>query len=108
MKKLFTLLLCLGLVGCASNHYLLRTDPYQLTNDELLSYFYKVDKEINILENNAKQPSVAPRSGTEVRTVNLLLLTQGSSRDLNALRQRRTAVRMELMKRGMSFSDFKK
>ncbi len=102
MKMLFVVLLCLGLAGCASNHYLLETDPARLSDAKLLEYFHKLDAEISRLETNVNQYSSPEQyKSAEHGTVNLMLLTKGSASDLNALRLRRTAVRLELEKRGL-------
>jgi len=104
MKKFFVLaLLCLGLLGCASTHYLLATDFTNLPDKELKSYFSKVDGEIGRLERGSDQfTSANQHHDAQDTTVNLMVLTKGKASDLNALRLRRTGVRVELEERGLS------
>ena len=102
MKRLFVVLLFLGLVGCASKHYLLETNPAQLSDTGLLEYFHKLDKEITRLETNVNQYSSPEQRTSTDSTVKLMVLTKDGASGLNALRVRRTAVRLELEKRGLS------
>lgn len=101
MKRLFVVLLCLGLVGCASNHYLLKTNPEQLSDAKLLEYYNKLGTEIARLEADVNQSSSGQRASAD-STVKLIVLNKDGASGLNALRLRRTDVRLELEKRGLS------
>jgi hypothetical protein len=102
MRILIAVLLLIGLMGCASNNVLLQTDYAKLSDSELLKYFHRLDSQITYLEQSFNPPAPADDSGmTGQGTANINLLTMGATRDLNALRERRLSVRMELDKRGL-------
>ena len=99
------ILLAMLICGCAGNSKeLLSQDQTQMTNDELLTYFYKLSDEIDRCKNASNKASVGIGSGFGLGWLGLGL---GLSRGVpvcnpDELLQRRIEVRLELQHRGIN------
>ncbi|MBN1637164.1 MAG: hypothetical protein JW920_11650 [Deltaproteobacteria bacterium] len=99
------ILLALLICGCAGHSKeLLSRDHSQMTDDEILTYFYELSDEIDRCENASNKTSVGIGTGLGLGWLGIGLgLSQGvSACNPDELRQRRIEVRMELQHRGIN------
>jgi hypothetical protein len=99
------LLLVCALLACATaDSELLARDYTQLSDEDLLRYYYDLDEEIARCERQADRASVGVGTGVFGRGVGFGVgYRQGvATCDSQALRQRRIDVRMALKRRGLN------
>lgn len=95
----------LFLCGCAGyNRELLERDYTQMTDEELLTYFYELSREIDRCVNDPGRATVGVGTGFGLRRLGVWLgLSRGiGSCNSDRLIQRQARVRLELHRRGLS------
>lgn len=105
MLKVWFLCLAISLIilsGCATTTMnLLKTNPYQLSDDELLRYYYILDGEIRNLEIQFGGYA-SQNSYTMGGSMALGAMEGAYQAQLDALRQRKVDVLMELKRRSLN------
>jgi hypothetical protein len=105
-KKFLVLLLLLALVGCAggARRQLLQVDDWRsMPDDELMSYYFALDDEIDRCLAQGSRGSVGVGTGVGSRGIGFGVgISQGiSGCSTEGLRERRAFVRSELRTRGL-------
>jgi hypothetical protein len=97
--------IALFISGCAGQQKeLLVQDYLRMTDDEVLTYYYQLSDEIDRCVSESNRTSVGLDTGFGLGEVGIGLGVSKSSPTCNAdeLRQRRSAVRIELQHRGVN------
>jgi hypothetical protein len=104
-KMIGFIVIALFISGCAGRQKeLLAQDYMQMTADEILTYYYQLSDEIDRCVSESNRTSVGLGTGFGLGEVGIGLGVSESSPTCNAdeLRQRRSAVRIELQHRGVN------
>jgi hypothetical protein len=104
-KMIGFMVIALFICGCAGQQKeLLVQDYLRMTNDEVLTYYYQLSDEIDRCVSESNRASVGLGTGFGLGGVDIGLGVSESAPTCNAdkLRQRRSAVRLELQHRGVN------